>query len=495
MRTIVVVSRAGDWPMDTEGVEVVLAHDYLTNGAWTKERGVRVFNLCRSYRYQTEGYYVSLLAAARRHRPFPDLLTVLDMKSRALVRSAADEIEELTRKSLGELRSQTFELSIYFGQNVAARHERLARKLFSLFPAPLMRAWFQRTEEGEPGKEEVRWILTRVAPIALRDVPESHRSFALGAAQEYFARPRSRSRQTQRAPYALAILVDPEEELAPSDPKALLRFERAATKAGFEVESIGRDDYGRLAEFDALFIRETTAVNHHTFRFAQRAEAEGLVVIDDPQSILRCTNKVFQTEALELKGVPIPKTWITATADPVEVERRIGFPCVLKVPDSAFSQGVVRCDDAEALVLAATRMLSASDLVLVQAYTPSDFDWRLGVFAGEPLYACRYFMARGHWQIVKKEDKGKYSYGKVETVPLEDVPPSVLKIGLKAASTIGDGLYGVDLKQLGTKVVVTEVNDNPNLNAGCEDAVLGDKLWAKLAEGFRTRVEARRGTR
>jgi glutathione synthase/RimK-type ligase-like ATP-grasp enzyme len=60
-----------------------------------------------------------------------------------------------------------------------------------------------------------------------------------------------------------------------------------------EPELIEKEDYGRLAEFDALFIRETTGVNHHTYRFARRAEAEGLVVVDDPQSILKCTNKVY----------------------------------------------------------------------------------------------------------------------------------------------------------------------------------------------------------
>ena len=61
------------------------------------------------------------------------------------------------------------------------------------------------------------------------------------------------------------------------------------------------------AEFDALFIRETTLVNHHTYRFARRAASEGLVVIDDPESILKCTNKVFLAELLSRHKMPMPQ--------------------------------------------------------------------------------------------------------------------------------------------------------------------------------------------
>lgn len=483
MRTIVVVSKAEDWPLEVEGVELVAAADYLTDPNWTHERGVRVFNLCRSYRYQSQGYYVSLLAAARRHRPFPDLMTVLDMKSRAHLRLVGGELDELVQRSLGDIESDRFELSVYFGRNLAKRHGRLASRLFSLFPAPLLRASFARG---------TRWHLRSVAPIAFRDVPESHRPFCFEAAQAYFERSRYRARVRRTARFDLAILHDPKEELAPSDPKALARFRDAAETVGFGVEMIQRDDYGRLPEFDALFIRETTYVDHHTFRFSQRAELEGLVVIDDPNSILRCTNKVYQTEVLGLAAVPMPRTLVTGQIDPDKIERAIGFPCVLKLPDGAFSQGVLKCADRAELLERGGEALRQSDLILVQEFMPSAFDWRLGVFAGKLLWACRYHMARGHWQIVKRTDKGRYRYGKVEAMPLENVPEKVLQTALRAAATIGDGLYGVDLKQLDQRVVVIEVNDNPNIDAGCEDALLKDELYLTIMRGLLERVEERK---
>jgi len=483
MRTIVVVSRESDWPIELTGVERVLARDYLTEASWSAERNVRAFNLCRSYRYQSSGYYVSLLAAARRHRPVPDLMTVLDMKSRAVVRTVDDDLDARIQKSLAGIRSDRFELSVYFGKNLAKRHERLARSLFAQFPTPLLRASFQRGQ---------RWRLAGVTPIGFRAVPESHWNFVQSAAAEYFARPRYQARSSRGSGYDLAILHDPREILAPSEAPALARFRAAAKRIGLGVEMIRREDYVRLGEFDALFIRETTSVNHHTFRFAQRGESEGLIVVDDPQSILRCTNKVFQTEVFGNRNVPIPRTWITDRVAPDEVARRVGFPCVLKSPDSAFSQGVIKCEHAADLERHGSALLEESDLLLVQEFLPSDFDWRIGIFSGEALFACRYLMARGHWQIVKKTDSGRYQYGRTETMPLSEVPKRIVRTALRAADTIGDGLYGVDLKQVGSRIVVMEVNDNPNIDVGCEDAVLKDELYDRIMRGFLERVEERK---
>lgn len=483
MRTLVVVDRITDWPLNLPGTQVVTAQDYLTQPSWAQERPMRVFNLCRSYRYQTAGYYVSLLAVARRHRPFPGLMTLLDMKSRALVRTVDEELDASLQKSLADIASDRFELSVYFGKNVARRHERLAQQLFLRFQAPLLKAVFQRGE---------RWRLASIGPLALKDVPEGHRDALREAAREYFERPRYHSRARRTTRFDLAILHDPREELAPSNSKALRRFRTAAEELGFAVEMIQREDYARIAEFDALFIRETTFVNHHTFRFAQRAESEGLVVIDDPQSIVRCSNKVFQSEALGLNRVPTPRTLIADEIDVERIEHEIGFPCVLKSPDSAFSLGVKKCTDADELRAHGESMLADSDLVVVQEYVPTDFDWRVGVIAGQALYACRYHMAKGHWQIVHRPHDGGYSYGRVEPVALDLVPRSVLRHGLRAAKTMGDGLYGVDLKQVGGRVVVTEVNDNPNLDAGCEDALLGDELYLRIIGELLARIERKK---
>ena len=98
----------------------------------------------------------------------------------------------------------------------------------------------------------------------------------------------------------------------------------------------------RVAEFDGLFIRETTAVNHHTFRIARRAEAEGLVVVDDSNSILKCTNKVYLAELLTRHKISCPKTLVVHAENIDEIVPTLGLPVVLKQPDSAFSKGVTK---------------------------------------------------------------------------------------------------------------------------------------------------------
>ena len=55
--------------------------------------------------------------------------------------------------------------------------------------------------------------------------------------------------------------------------------------------------------------------------------------------------------------------------------------------------------------------------------------------------------------------------------------PNVVELGLRAANAIGDGFYGVDIKELDGGCVVIEVNDNPSVERGVEDAVLGDLLY------------------
>jgi len=482
-RAILVVDQVKDWADMDLPLPLVAAREYLRDPAWQQQRGLRVVNLCRSWRYQSTGYYVSLLAVSRRHVPIPSLDTVLRMRSRSMLRDLSEELVQLIQTSLKRIRHNEYDLSIYFGRNLAASQDKLAWRLFNEFQAPLLRAHFQR----EP--DQKTWRLSSVRAIPLREVPEEHRPFLGEAIKEYFSRPRYH-RRSKPLPNHLAILVDEEERLAPSNSMALGRMERAFRRAGFEVERIGRHSLGRLAEFDALFVRTTTAVNHYTFRFAQRAEQLGLAVIDDSASILRCTNKVFLAEALELARVPQPRTMIVDRQDVNTVPDLLGLPCVLKYPDSAFSQGVKLCKNRESFEIHSQGILAESDLMLAQEFLPTEFDWRIGVLQGKPLYACRYHMADGHWQIVKTLSKGVYDYGKVEPVPLEEVPALVIRHAVRATKLIGHGLYGVDLKVIGKRVVVVEVNDNPNLDGGFEDAILGKELYDKIAQYFVDEVEA-----
>nr|WP_298374550.1 RimK family protein [uncultured Halomonas sp.] len=485
----IVVDRISDWRPYFPTDDLITAGDYLAQAPNPQQdSATHVINLCGGLEYLETGYYVSLLAQARGQRVLPTVETLNQLSRKALVdlqlESLAPLMDELSRR--GALQGDAFQLRLMFGECLQPGLSKLARRLFDRLPCPLLEARFQHRQG--------LWRLTRLKPVSLSSLN--------GEEQDLFAQALNRhSRRVWRTPkarrryrYDLAILIDPEEALPPSNKSALKQFIRAGRRLGIDVSLITKRDESRLAEFDALFIRETTSLDHHTYRMARRAEHEGLVVIDDPRSILRCTNKVYLHELLGAKGVPTPGGILLHRDDLKRLPEKtagLQFPMVLKVPDGAFSRGVVKITSADQLPAEASHLFESSALLLLQEWLPTEFDWRIGVLDGKVLFASRYYMARGHWQIYD-HSRGKTRSGGFTTHDPKEAPKAVVRAALKATRLIGDGLYGVDIKQIGDRVVVIEVNDNPNLDAGIEDVVLGRDLYTKVMEVFLARMDARR---
>src|SRR5213075_2751147 len=73
--------------------------------------------------------------------------------------------------------------------------------------------------------------------------------------------------------YDLAVLHDPNEKLPPSSVDSLKYFARIAEKLSVDVEPITRRQLDELAEYDGLFIRETTSIDNHTYRIVDDRHA------------------------------------------------------------------------------------------------------------------------------------------------------------------------------------------------------------------------------
>ena len=159
---------------------------------------------------------------------------------------------------------------------------------------------------------------------------------------------------------------------------------------------------------------------------------------------------------------------------------------------------MLKAETEDELSSALDRLLEDSELVIAQEWTPTAFDWRIGVLDRRALVGKRAWHRtppRGHWQIVRNDATRSWRYGRVEAVPLEQVPEPIVATALAAAGLIGSGLYGVDLKALDDgRLVVTEVNDNPNIEAGFEDGAVGDALYDEIVAFF-VRALDRRGSR
>ena len=479
---LIVVESRSDWKPDFPDSRVVTAREYLRDAEYFKLRNCKVTNLCRSYSYLSTGYYVSLLAEARKHKVIPSIRTLSELSRKSIYSLDVAELDALVHRSLRKSAVREFNLLLYFGYTEHSELEDLARQIFEMFPCPLLRVEFKL--QGD------KWRITRIRPYWLNQLEDiQHRPFIYAIEQHLSKRWRSRRKQPEVL-YDLAMLVNRADPLPPSGKKALANFVRVGKTMGLAIELIEKRDYPRVAEYDALFIRETTRIDHYTYRFARKAESEGMVVIDDPNSILKCTNKVYLAELLKANRVPTPKTVIFGEDGVSALEAEIPYPIVLKIPDGSFSRGVFKANDRKELESISEGLFKESDLILAQEFLYTEFDWRIGVLNGVPIYACRYYMSKKHWQILNHKKGGGVSEGGYKTFAIDDAPPKVVKTALKAANLIGNGLYGVDLKETDAGVFVIEVNDNPNLDAGVEDAVLGDELYRIILKEFIRRLQA-----
>jgi glutathione synthase/RimK-type ligase-like ATP-grasp enzyme len=479
-----IVENRKDWGPFYPSEKVITFQDYLALDERSDGRSVRVINLCPQSRYLSKGYYCSLLAEARGHKVIPSVETLNDLRSRALYTLALPNFDkEADRVAAEQGATDTLNIKIYFGEAPEPALQPLARLLFERFPAPILDVELKRRKG---------WSIHRIKPLTPARLTDDEQT-AFADALDHFSRRIWRAPKARRRyRFDLAMLVDPAEKLPPSNASALKQFIRAGRELQINVELILKKDYMRLTEYDGLFIRETTAIDHHTYHFAKKAEAEGMVVIDDPRSILRCTNKIYLADLFRAHKVPAPKTLIIGRdqAGSDKLVEQLGYPLVLKIPDGAFSKGVVKVENAAAFAAESEKLFAESALLLAQEYMYTEFDWRIGVLNHKPIYACRYYMVKKHWQIYK-HDGSKSTSGGFDTMPTYEVPKPVLDAAVKATQPIGDGLYGVDIKLSGDRAVVIEVNDNPSIDRGVEDKYLGDGLYTLVMEEFLRRMELR----
>lgn len=493
-KIIVIVEKLKDWSSFYPVEQLMTPQDYLVN--WdetlysahgTKER-IKIINLCQSYKYQSYGYYCSLLAEARGHSIIPSVKAVNDLSRSFLYNLDTHDLDEDIQKAFkSNAPSEGFSISVYFGQTERAELKDIARQIFDLFPTPILHVDFNWDK---------KWQIASIRTGAITALSTTDEDKFASALDEYSEKIWRKPKAKKKYRYDLAILHNPLEPLPPSDKKALNNFIKAGKELDVQVELVEKKDYARIAEYDALFIRETTALNHHTYRFAKKAEAEGLVVIDDSMSILRCTNKIYMHNLMHSNKIHVPKTMVLSKDNPEQmklVEQEIGFPLIIKIPDGSFSKGVYKVADHAALIKVTDDLFKKTALLLAQEFFYTDFDWRIGVLNDRPIFACKYYMTKGHWQIYDHgKTKKKEQSGDSETLPLSKVPKHVLNTAIKVSHHVGNSLYGVDLKEKNGKAYVIEINDNPNIDTDVEDAIAGMDLYHNIVHDFVRRIEENR---
>ena len=240
---------------------------------------------------------------------------------------------------------------------------------------------------------------------------------------------------------------------------------------GHDVDFIFPVDINKIPKMDALFIRARTDPMNVTYVAARMA-----AVPRDPgdrrpgldPDLLGQDQHVFPPDEKERRdpedGLPLKERSHRSNGS-TRLFDELGTPLIVKEPSTSFSLRVEKVNDIAGFFQVARRFIHLSDWIVVQQYIESKYDWRVGVLDGELLYACKYTIPSVTFKI-QASVNGHIVYCGVESVPENAIPPHVVRLGIDAGNAVGNGLYGVDIKNNNGDAYVIEVNDNPSLESG-----------------------------
>ncbi len=265
-----------------------------------------------------------------------------------------------------------------------------------------------------------------------------------------------------------------------SERNALAKFKLAAESRGHSFVFIFKDDISRIPEYDALFIRATTDPSNSAYIASRLAEQNGLKVIDDPHSIRTCSNKAILNDLFLKNNIPSPKAVLfTGEENTIDdIFGKLGTPVIIKTPYTRFSSHVEKANNRDEFIGISKRFLRKSKVVIVQEYIRSDFDWRVGVLKNEILYLCKYCIPEGGWKV-KSKINGRNVWGDTIAVPRDSISRELKDICIGLSKCVGDGLYGLDVKETKDGYRVIEINDNPSIYDGFEDTIDQD-IYEKI---------------
>ena len=144
MPKLIVVEKPETWKFSLDDVEVITPDQYISNEIYQAGKNLKVLNLCKSYQYQSEGYYVSLLAEARGHKVLPGVSTIQDFRFPSILRDDSLDFDALIQNTFKGEPYDRIEFNIYFGITQSETLNKLGLQLFQLVQAPSVRAAFSK---------------------------------------------------------------------------------------------------------------------------------------------------------------------------------------------------------------------------------------------------------------------------------------------------------------------------------------------------------------
>jgi [lysine-biosynthesis-protein LysW]---L-2-aminoadipate ligase len=195
----------------------------------------------------------------------------------------------------------------------------------------------------------------------------------------------------------------------------------------------------------------------------------GVSVLNPPEALLACHDKLVTALRLGRAGLPHPDTAYLSAASRAEDVSRLRFPAVVKPRFGTRGAEVVACAEPAQLAALLERLRRRAwfrrhGALLQQLVPPAGHDLRVLVAGGQAVGAARRVAATGEWRT-------NVALGAIR---LPAQPPSgALELAVEAAAAVGADLAGVDLiPRLDGSLAVLEVNGAPEFT---RDYSLGDR--------------------
>jgi len=187
---------------------------------------------------------------------------------------------------------------------------------------------------------------------------------------------------------------------------------------------------------------------------AAALESYGVKVINSYSVSELCGNKVLNTLAFKKYGIPTPRTYMAFTVDSaLSALKELGYPAILKPVVGSWGRLVSLVKDTTSAVVA----LEHREMMfpLYQIYYAQEMvkrpprDLRVFVIGDEVPVAIYRINESGDWRT--NTARG----GNVMNCP---VTAEIKELALKAASSVGGGVFGVDMMECNGGLVVHEIN-------------------------------------
>src|SRR5690606_9200791 len=142
MEKLIVVENPDHWRSSLDDVTIITPAMYITSEMYQETKGLKVINLCKSYHYQSIGYYVSLLAEARKHKVLPGISTIQDLRFPSILREDFQDFDDLIQNTFKSVTKDKVEFDVHFGMTEEENLNKLAKQLFQYIPAPSLSVSF-----------------------------------------------------------------------------------------------------------------------------------------------------------------------------------------------------------------------------------------------------------------------------------------------------------------------------------------------------------------